>query len=104
MIICVKTPGALMVNAFMGFSQYKALVITCSVILLHIIYSFIRRRKKRKEKERERIVRPVTDVIGTNQHLAEINEILSLWFAYVEEDIFYSIMDAGKKIRLLPLI
>lgn len=100
----VKTPGALMVNAFMGFFlQYKALVITCSVILLLIVNIFIRirRRKKRKEKEREeRIVRPVTDVIGTNpEHLAEINRDLKPFgFAYdPREDIFYSIMDAWQR-------
>lgn len=93
-----KIPGVLL-NGFMSFYHlYKIPVIICSVILLIITSAIIRRRWKKmlKKKEREeRIVRPITDVIGTNpEHLDEINRDLKPFgFAYdPREDVFFSTM------------
>lgn len=104
MLYMLTKASGVLLNAFWNFYlQHKVLVIVGSVILLLFFSAILRRKqkKKRKEKEREeRIVRPVTDVIGTNpEHLAEINRDLKPFgFAYdPREDIFYSIMDGWQR-------
>ena len=81
----------------------KPLVIIGILLLLLITSIFFRRRRKKKRKEKERknrIVRPVTDVVGTDpERLAELNKDLRPFgFSYEpDQDFFYSLMNGWQR-------
>jgi hypothetical protein len=94
----------LIINASIIWSFYienKVFVIIGLLLLLFVvsIYTRLHIRKKKKSKEKG-IVRPITDVIGTNpEQLEELNDDLKPFgFAYdVSQDLFYSIMDGWQR-------
>ncbi len=87
------------------YLEYKVLTVIGLLLLLLIVSIFFRitwiRSKKKKEKEQEeKVIRPVTDVIGTDQErLAELNQDLAPFgFAYEPvQDIFYSLMNGWQR-------
>lgn len=83
------------------YIENKVLVIVGLIFLIFIVSTFIRLRIKKKKKSKEtKIVRPITDVVGTNpKQLEELNEDLrSFGFAYdVSQDLFYSLMDGWQR-------
>lgn len=83
------------------YIENKVLVIIGLLLLLFIssIFARIRKKKKSKSKEKE-IVRPITDVIGTDsEQLEELNQDLKPFgFAYdYTQDVFYSLMDGWQR-------
>ncbi|TAH69495.1 MAG: DUF4474 domain-containing protein [Anaerolineaceae bacterium] len=91
-------------NASIIWSFYienKVLVIVGLLLLLFIVsISYrLRIRKKKKSKEKE-VVRPITDVIGTEpEQVEELNQDLKPFgFAYdLSQDIFYSLMNGWQR-------
>lgn len=83
------------------YIENKVLVIIVILLLLLTVSIFarIRKKKKRKSKEKE-IVRPITDVIGTDpEQLERLNQDLQPFgFAYdYTQDIFYSLMNCWQR-------
>lgn len=83
------------------YIENKGLVIVGILLLLFIVSIFARLRKKKKSKDKEReIVRPITDVIGTDpEQLEELNQDLKPFgFAYdYTQDIFYSLLNCWQR-------
>ncbi|MBH1941397.1 DUF4474 domain-containing protein [Mobilitalea sibirica] len=82
------------------YTQNKVLVILGLLGLLFIVSIFYRIRKKKKKKQEPVVIRPITDVIGTNpERLAILNKDLSPFgFAYEPlQDFFYSLMDGWQR-------
>jgi hypothetical protein len=83
------------------YIENKVLVIVGILLLLFIlsITSKMRKKKKREGKEEE-VVRPITDVIGTNpEQLEELNQDLEPFgFAYdYTQDVFYSRLNCWQR-------
>lgn len=77
----------------------KVLVIVTTLMLLFIISAFNRLRISSKKKQKID-VRPITDIIGTEQEqLDELNKDLSPFgFAYdISQDLFYSLNDTWQR-------
>ncbi|HKL79602.1 MAG TPA: DUF4474 domain-containing protein [Mobilitalea sp.] len=85
------------------YIQNKAVVIISLLLLLFTTSIYFRRRRKknkRKKKREQRVVRPITDVVGTNpERLAELNNDLEPFgFAYEPmQDFFYSVMNGWQR-------
>lgn len=83
------------------YLQNKILVIIGILLLILGVSFFTRFRRKKKKKSKENVVvRPITDVIGTDQdRLEELNRDLKPFgFAYdPSQDLFYSLMDCWQR-------
>lgn len=83
------------------YLKNKVLVIILILILLTFFSIKAKRRKRKKKKSKENIiVRPITDVIGTDQErLEELNKDLkSFGFAYEpSQDYFYSLTNGWQR-------
>ena len=79
----------------------KILIISLILILILILSLFKRfRRNKKKKADENIVVRPITDVIGSDQEqLEELNKDLKLFgFAYdPSQDIFYSLNECWQR-------
>ncbi len=88
-----------------GFYLQNKLLVAILILLLMLGTSlFFRlpkwRAKKKKKEQEKKIVRPITDVIGTNQdRIEEINKDMKPFgFAYEPiQDFFYSLMDGWQR-------
>ena len=83
------------------YIENKVLVIVCLSMLLCItaVITGLRRKKIKKGKEKP-VVRPITDVIGTDPKVVEeLNQDLSTFgFAYdISQDIFYSLLNCWQR-------
>lgn len=81
------------------YLQNKVLAIVILLLLLLAASIFFRFRKKKKSQDNA-VVRPVTDIIGTDQErLDELNRDLKPFgFAYdPSQDLFYSLMDCWQR-------
>lgn len=95
----------LIINSSILWSFYienRALTIIGILLLLLVVAIFIQIRKinKRKTGKQNEIVRPITDITGTNpEQLEELNSDLKPFgFAYDHtQDIFYSLMDGWQR-------
>jgi hypothetical protein len=85
------------------YLQNKVITILLLLLLLFItsIYFRRRRKKRRKKKKQEHaVVRPITDVVGTNpERLAELNHDLEPFgFSYEPiQDYFYSLLNGWQR-------
>lgn len=87
------------------YIQNKVLFIIIVLVLLlfvAIIIRVIKKKlmKKRKKKGKQEVIRPITDVVGTNpERLEELNKDLEPFgFAYEpNEDLFYSILNGWQR-------
>lgn len=83
------------------YIQNKILIISLILILILIVSLFKRfRRNKKKKADENIVVRPITDVIGSDQEqLEELNKDLKLFgFAYdPSQDIFYSLNECWQR-------
>ena len=87
-----------------GFYIENKLLVIVNLLLLLFIVSIIikiRRRKKRKEKDKDKeVVRPITDVLGTDPELLEeLNQdLMPFGFAYdYTQDVFYSLLNCWQR-------
>lgn len=81
------------------YLKNKVLVISILLILL-FFFAIKAKRRKKKKKSGEYIVRPITDVIGTEEERVEElnNDLKPFGFAYdLSQDIFYSIMNCWQR-------
>jgi hypothetical protein len=92
------------INSSILWSLYienKVLVIIGTLLLLFLVSIIFRIGKKRKSKGKdEEVVRPITDITGTNQEQLEAlnRDLKPFGFAYDEtQDIFYSLMDSWQR-------
>ena len=83
------------------YIQNKIIIISLILILILIVSLFKRfRRNKKKKADENIVVRPITDVIGSDQEqLEELNKDLKLFgFAYdPSQDIFYSLNECWQR-------
>lgn len=85
------------------YLQNKVITILLLLLLLFIVSLYFRRRRKKKRKEKKKehaVVRPITDVVGTNpERLAELNHDLEPFgFAYEPiQDYFYSLLSGWQR-------
>ncbi len=105
-MLLIPAGGAGIINAsalWTFYLQNKVLSIILILLLLFITSIYFRRRRKKrnkKKKQEKTVVRPITDVIGTNpERLTELNHDLEPFgFAYEpSQDIFYSLMNGWQR-------
>lgn len=106
-LLLSEGPDAGVINASFLWSFYlqnKVLVIAGILVLLLIVAIFTGRirkwKKKNKKSKKKEVVRPITDVIGTDQErLEELNRDLKTFgFAYdPSQDVFHSLMNCWQR-------
>ncbi len=82
------------------YLQNKFLTIVILLGLLFFTRFFMKRIQKKKKKAKNEVVRPITDVVGTNpERLEELNKDLEPFgFAYdPTQDFFYSVMNGWQR-------
>lgn len=99
-LLALSTNPAAAVGLLVFLYDNVVLLTIVGLLLLFIITVFFHFRKKKKDKNKNKVTRPVTEILGNvNERVEELNqEIKPFGFAYEPyQDIFYSLMNPWQR-------